>query len=79
MRNLNKPSSPCTLSDEGVIRLLRVTQASEFLADALSGRGSSGADAVSSEGVAAMFACFAELLDGVVQETSTIQGGLHDQ
>jgi hypothetical protein len=79
MKHLNQQCLSCTLSDEGENRLLRVALASEFLADALSGKDSSGVNTVSSEGVAAMFACFAELLDGVVKETSTLQGGCHDQ
>lgn len=79
MKHLNQHCLPCTLSDEGENRLLRVALASEFLAEALSDKGSSGVSTVSTEGVAAMFACFAELLDGVVKETSTLQGGHHDQ
>lgn len=79
MKHLNQHCLPCTLSDEGENRLLRVALASEFLADALSDKGSSGVSTVSTEGVAAMFACFAELLDGVVKETSTLQEGHHDQ
>jgi hypothetical protein len=79
MKHLKQHCSSCTLSDEGENRLLRVALASEFLADALSDKGGSGVSTVSTEGVAAMFACFAELLDGVVKETSTLQGGHHDQ
>lgn len=79
MKHLNQHCLPCTLSDEGENRLLRVALASEFLADALSDKGGSGVSTVSTEGVAAMFACFAELLDGVVKETSTLQEGHHDQ
>jgi len=79
MKDISAVQSGCTLSDTGENRLLRVTLASEFLADLLSGCGSSGSRTVSAEGAAAMFACLAEQLDGVVKETSTIKGNHNDQ
>ncbi|WP_312346863.1 hypothetical protein [Leclercia sp.] len=77
MKNPNQCPSFCTLSNAGEDRLLKVAQASKFLADTLSACGSDGNKDISSDGAAAVFACLAELLDGVVSETSTMQGGHH--
>lgn len=64
----------CILSELGESRLLRAALASEFLAEVLSVPTVNGARTVSAEGAAALVACIAEQLDGVVKETSTIKG-----
>lgn len=69
----------CTLTEKGESRLLRAAVASEFLADVLSVHCASGSKEVSVEGVAAMFACIAEQLDGVIRESSLMKGERHDK
>jgi hypothetical protein len=64
----------CTLSEDGESRLLRAALASEFLADILSMLAMSGSKTISAEGAAAVIACIAEQLEGVVRETSTMKG-----
>lgn len=64
----------CTLSEAGERRLLRAALASEFLAEVLAVPVVSGNRTISAEGAAAMMACIAEQLDGVVKETSTLKG-----
>ena len=58
----------CILSELGESRLLRAALASEFLAEVLSVPTVNGARTVSAEGAAALVACIAEQLDGVVKE-----------
>jgi len=79
MKTLSDIRSGCTLSETGENRLLRVALASEFLADVLSVCSASSLKTVSSDGAAAIFACLAEQLDGVVRETSTMKGSRHDK
>ncbi|EOU9511067.1 hypothetical protein ACOJCK_000951 [Cronobacter dublinensis] len=69
----------CTLSEQGENRLLRAAMASEFLADILSCSGPAGSREVSAEGAAALFACIAEQLDGVIRESSLMKGERHDK
>ena len=69
----------CILSELGESRLLRAALASEFLAEVLSVPTVNGARTVSAEGAAALAACIAEQLDGVVKETSTIKGEMRDE
>ena len=69
----------CILSELGESRLLRAALASEFLAEVLSVPTVNGARTVSAEGAAALVACIAEQLDGVVKETSTIKGLMRDE
>lgn len=64
----------CTLSEAGETRLLRAALASEFLAEVLSLPAMSGPRTVSAEGAAAIMACIADQLEGVVRETSTMKG-----
>lgn len=73
MKDISAVQSGCTLSEIGEKRLLRVALASEFLADVLSLNSVSCMRMVSSDGAAAIFACLAEQLDGVVKETSTMK------
>lgn len=74
MSTLAKTAHACILSEEGEARLLRATQASEFLADVLATPAQGGAQKISAEGAAALIACIAEQLDFVVRETSTMGG-----
>ncbi|TSJ58795.1 hypothetical protein FND52_05480 [Atlantibacter subterranea] len=78
MKNTGAIQPACTLSVKGEERLLRATLASEFLAGVLSVCGSYGHKTIPAEGAAAILACLAEQLDGVVRETSTIKGNDHD-
>ncbi|MCU3015315.1 hypothetical protein N8S86_08010 [Enterobacter hormaechei subsp. oharae] len=64
----------CTLTEAGESRLLRAALASEFLAEVLSLPVMSGTKTISAEGAAALMACIAEQLEGVVKETSTMKG-----
>lgn len=77
MKTYQQPA--CTLSEKGESRLLRAAMASEFLADVLSGCCASGGREVSAEGAAALFACIAEQLDGVIRESSLMKGERHDK
>ncbi|EEV6085256.1 hypothetical protein ACWL8E_003579 [Escherichia coli] len=79
MSCLTNVKNGCTLSESGERRLLRAALASEFLADVLSVPAVSGSRTVSAEGAAAIMACIADQLDGVVKETSTIKGDMHDE
>ncbi|MGR7211639.1 hypothetical protein ACU617_11000 [Klebsiella aerogenes] len=74
MSELTKAKYVCQLSETGENRLLRIAQASEFLAEILSMPVMSGTKTVSAEGTAALMACIAEQLEGVVKETSTMKG-----
>ncbi|WP_312826149.1 hypothetical protein [Escherichia coli] len=67
------------LSEQGESRQLRAALAREFLAEVLSVPTENGARPVSAEGAAALVACIAEQLDGVVKETSTIKGVMRDE
>lgn len=69
----------CTLSEAGENRLLRAAQASEFLADVLAVPAVNGSRTVSAEGAAAIMACIAEQLEGVVRETSTMKGASNER
>ncbi|WP_421532769.1 hypothetical protein [Lelliottia amnigena] len=64
----------CTLTEAGESRLLRAALASEFLAEVLSFPAMSEPRTISAEGAAAIMACIADQLEGVVRETSTIKG-----
>ena len=74
MNHLPITKHGCTLSEVGESRLLRIAQASEFLAEILSIPVMSGTKTISAEGAAALMACIAEQLEGVVKETSTMKG-----
>lgn len=74
MSHLPITNHGCTLTEAGESRLLRAALASEFLADILSVPALSGSRTVSAEGAAAIMACIADQLDGVVRETSTMKG-----
>lgn len=74
MSHLPITNHGCTLTEAGESRLLRAALASEFLADILSVPALSGSRTVSAEGVAAIMACIADQLEGVVRETSTMKG-----
>ncbi|QIX94994.1 hypothetical protein [Cedecea sp. FDAARGOS_727] len=78
MSTSSKKTLTCTLSEAGERRLLRAALASEFLAEVLAIPAVNGMRAVSAEGAAAMLACIAEQLDGVVKETSTMKGERHE-
>ncbi|HBT3404411.1 TPA: hypothetical protein ND827_005011 [Klebsiella pneumoniae] len=75
MSHLPIPNHGCTLTEAGESRLLRTALASEFLADILL----SGSKTVSAEGAAAIMACIADQLEGVVRETSTMKGDSHER
>jgi len=79
MKTVSPMQSGCTLSEIGENRLLRVALASEFLAEVLSVCSASSLKTVSSDGAAAVFACLADQLEGVVLETSTMKGKHNDQ
>lgn len=74
MSHLPITNHGCTLTEEGESRLLRAALASEFLAEILSFPAMSGPRTVSAEGAAAVMACIADQLEGVVRETSTMKG-----
>jgi hypothetical protein len=74
MSHLQITNHGCTLTEAGESRLLRAALASEFLADILSVPALSGSRTVSAEGAAAIMACIADQLEGVVRETSTMKG-----
>ncbi|HDG1688432.1 TPA: hypothetical protein PFE28_004421 [Kluyvera cryocrescens] len=74
MSHLSITNHGCTLTETGESRLLRAALASEFLADILSVPALSGSRTVSAEGAAAIMACIADQLEGVVRETSTMKG-----
>ena len=74
MNHLPIANLGCTLTEAGESRLLRAALASEFLADILSMPAMSGSKTISAEGAAAVIACIAEQLEGVVRETSTMKG-----
>lgn len=74
MSELTKAKYVCQLSEAGENRLLRIAQASEFLAEILSMPVMSGTKTISAEGAAALMACIAKQLEGVVKETSTMKG-----
>lgn len=74
MSHLPITNHGCTLTEAGESRLLRAALASEFLADILSVPALSGSRTVSAEGAAAIMACIADQLEGVVRETSTMKG-----
>ncbi|MED8693246.1 hypothetical protein RCN26_20760 [Escherichia marmotae] len=79
MSHLPIPNHGCTLTEAGESRLLRAALASEFLADILSVPALSGSRTVSAEGAAAIMACIADQLEGVVRETSTMKGDSHER
>lgn len=79
MSLLTKVKHGCTLSEAGESRLLRAALASEFLAEILSVPSIAGPRTVSAEGAAAVMACIAEQLEGVVNETSTIKGDTYER
>lgn len=74
MSHLPISNHGCTLTEAGESRLLRAALASEFLAEVLSFPAISGSRTVSAEGAAAIMACIADQLEGVVRETSTMKG-----
>lgn len=70
MMNNKMPMQPMTLTEQGENRLIRVAQATTFLAELLNSNRIGGQATLSAEGIAALVECLAEQMESVVAESS---------
>lgn len=70
MMNNKVQMQATTLTELGENRLIRVAQATTFLAELLNSNRMGGQRAISAEGIAALIECLAEQMESVVAESS---------
>ena len=63
-------NAPMTLSEEGENTLLRVSLATTFVSELLSGSSYDGNRSISGEGAAALLACLANQMDSVIKQSN---------